>query len=188
MLKDNLDHYEVWVLPQATRYEPQAWVKYLDQIPISYQLAREKTDNLLTDLDNNTPEGDNGTYENGNLKVTYTNDSSSIQAQAKPSAWNPAFAPGTYQLKVVAIDRYGHGQETLPQELTIPKPLPYTVNPNKPRVKGVSTIQKGVSLPEQGDSLQKLPRDIPSPAPRPSPSNTPTNSNPILNFFEALFN
>ena len=184
LLKDNLDHYEVWVKPALSA---SAWTKYIDQIPISYDLAREKTDNLLTDLDNITPEGDNGTYENGNLKATYTNDSSSIQVTSKSSAWNPALIPGIYQLKVVAIDKYGHPQETLPQTLTIPKPYPYHVNPNKPRVRGITTIQKGVSLSEQGDSLQKSPHTLPSYAPKPSPSTMPTKTNPILNFLEALF-
>jgi len=46
----------------------------------------------------------------------------------------------------------------------------------KPVVNGISTIQKGVSLSEQGDSLQNSPQTVPSPA-----------SNPILNFFNALF-
>lgn len=174
LLKDQLDHYEVWV-------KQDIWQKHIDQIPIAYDLARDKEDNLLKILDNTLPEGGNGIYENGNLKATYTNDSATIQVSSKLTS----LSPGKYEMKVLAVDKSGHSQETLPQELIIEKPYPYRVNPNKPRVQGVAIT-----------TVNSQPAPSPQAKPGPKPSPSPIQSSEtersgifgwIVDFLEAIF-
>lgn len=178
LLKDQLDHYEVWI-------KQYIWTKHIDQIPISYDLARDKEDNLLKILDNTLPEGGNGIYENGNLKATYTNDSATIEVSSKLTS----LSPGKYEIKVLAVDKSGHSQETLPQELIIGKPYPYSVNPKKPRVQAVSVVASP-------SPLRSIIYDLESPQAGPMPSASPIQRsetgrlgifNWIVNFLEALF-
>lgn len=187
ILKDTLDHYEVQVksldpsnLTKATQEEQ--WTTYADQIPVSYDLVRHNQDNLLKDLETITPIGNNGFYENTNLKVDFTSDAATLTVTSKLNKLNP----GKYLIKVVAIDKYGHPQETLPHTLIIPKPYQYQVQTNKPRVQGIQTTASPIPSPFRS------PREgLPAPAPKPSPSTKPTpqpNSNFFLNIFDAVFN
>jgi hypothetical protein len=107
-LKENLDHYEVWVKP-VTRGD---WQKYLTNIPVDYDLVRNYTDNLNKDNQNNLGQG-NGTYENQYLSATFSNSSSTISVRKKALQDGTVnLTSGAYQLKVRAVDKENSIQDT----------------------------------------------------------------------------
>ncbi len=140
-LKENLVHYEVWVKRimntesgilngenKETREDPPAggWQKYIDNIPVDFDTVRDYEDNLRKGTYvGNKGEG-NGTYENNSLLVTFTKNSSEISVRKKGGN----LTSGTYQMKVVAVDRANHPQDS-DNEITV-KVLgsPQINNPN----------------------------------------------------------
>ncbi len=138
-LKENLVHYEVWIKSskqqvvsskeeETTETKEQAWQKYIDGIPIDYDTVRDYEDNLRKgqpQLDETTKQptqqGDgNGTYENNNLIVTFSNNSSQISVRKKSNQDQTVntLSSGIYQLKLVSVDKANHPQDS-DNEITV---------------------------------------------------------------------
>ncbi|HRN70342.1 MAG TPA: hypothetical protein PLS49_04090, partial [Candidatus Woesebacteria bacterium] len=122
-LRDNLSKFQVLI-----NKDNQGWQTYIDTIPVSYESIKNSGDNTLP-AESNTK--GNGTFESNNIWVQYTNDNSHIKVYSKAvdNDGNPSDAyfnqggkklsAGSYQWKVVAIDKSGHSQETATRILRI---------------------------------------------------------------------
>ncbi len=138
-LKESLDHYQI-----VMKKEGKDWETYVDNIPIDYSVVRESDSNLRSEQ--STPEGSNGIYENANLISTYINNSSSISVAKKGSS----LPTGTYDVKVIAIDKQGNKQDsnhinlTLQGPLTNPKNLSITSENFPLQVNSISGVNSGV--------------------------------------------
>lgn len=122
-LKENLSKFQILLNKDNT-----GWLTYIDDIPIDYEGIKNNNDNIQkTNLSTNG----NGTYENKKLWVNYSNDNSTIKVYTKATdslgSQNSEFfgnggkllQSGSYQWKVVAIDKSGHSQETESRYLRI---------------------------------------------------------------------
>ncbi len=122
-LKDNLSKFQVMINKDNT-----GWQTYIDNIPVSYESIKNNGDNKQSASSNT--EG-NGTYENKKVWVNYSDNNSSIKVYSKAvdTDGNESDAyfgnrgyklpAGSYQWKVVALDRAGHSQETETRTLRI---------------------------------------------------------------------
>ena len=123
-IADNLDRFRISI----NKNNSGAWTPYIDNIPVDYEKVRGSGDNLRSSV---VLTSGNGTYEDKYKIVTYTNNNSSLQVTPKAvdSSGNPSdkykedgggkLSAGSYQLKVEAIDRAGHIQETETRTLLV---------------------------------------------------------------------
>lgn len=122
-LKDNLSKFQVLI-----NKDNKGWQTYIDNIPVDYTSVQNNGDNLQK---NSLSTNGNGIYENNKIWVNYSNNNSSIQTYSKAvdnlgNASDKSFedgghklSSGSYQFKVVAVDKAGHSQETETRKLRI---------------------------------------------------------------------
>jgi len=100
-LRDNLSKYQVQV-----RKTGSSWETLIDDIPIDYKSVKNNSDNKQKDtyghLDTN-----NGVYETDKFYANYSDESSRIKVYSKINT----MSNGTYQWKIVTVDKAGHTQE-----------------------------------------------------------------------------
>lgn len=107
-MTDNLLMYQIWI----KRPKTNRWRLYLSSIPIDFNTVRLSPDNSKR---GNYPTYHNGIYETNTLSVVYSEDSSRIVVQGK----NTQVISGTYQWKIVALDKAGHTEESNMRTITI---------------------------------------------------------------------
>jgi|GEM_PF-1563754 len=115
IMANNIEGYQIQVKQDAGE-----WMTYLDSIPPDFLKSRNISDKLRAVPDGDVA-NDNGTFENKDFIVQYSENSSRIQVHAKDSGTD-FFAGGkelhgTLLWKATAIDKQGHYQETSPQTL-----------------------------------------------------------------------
>ena len=115
-LRENVSKFKVMINKDNT-----GWQTYIDNIPVSYEAVKNSGDNRESPTDNNKG---NGIYENQKIWVDYSNDNASIRVYSKgvdndSNSTDKYFedgghklSGGSYQWKVVSVDRQGHEQET----------------------------------------------------------------------------
>ncbi len=103
-LRDNLSKYRVLVRKGGSDSSAN-WETLIDDIPIDFRSVKNNTDNKQKDvyggLDTN-----NGVYETDKFYAAYSDESSRIKVYSKINSMS-----GTYQWKIVAVDKAGHTQE-----------------------------------------------------------------------------
>jgi hypothetical protein len=116
-LKDNLSKFQVQI-----NKDNSGWQTYIDTIPVSYEAVKGDGENIYRTGDNTT--NGNGTYEDKKMWVNYSNNNATIKVYSKSvdSSGNVTDAyfengghklsSGSYQWKIVAVDKAGHTQET----------------------------------------------------------------------------
>jgi len=108
-LRDNLSKYQVQV-----RKTGSSWETLIDDIPIDFRSVKNNSDNKQKDtyghLDTN-----NGVYETDKIYAIYSDESSRVKAYSKINS----MSDGTYQWKIVAVDKAGHTQEAGSRNLYI---------------------------------------------------------------------
>ena len=108
-LKNYLDHYEIWIKSTTS----DTWNKYLTDIPVDYEIAKDKADNkkqgapLIIKGVVADPTTGNGLYENAFMGVTYTDNGSRIEVMRINSQEGTlqTLDPGSYELKITAVDK-----------------------------------------------------------------------------------
>lgn len=116
-LKDNLSKFQVQI-----NKDNSGWQTYIDNVPVSYEAVKGDGENIYRTGDNTT--NGNGTYEDKKMWVNYSNNNATIKVYAKgiDNTGNVTDAffenggkklrSGSYQWKIVAVDKAGHTQET----------------------------------------------------------------------------
>jgi len=103
-IRDNLSKYQIQVRKGGSD-SSASWETLIDDIPIDFRSVKNNRDNKQWEtyghLDTN-----NGVYETDKLYATYSEESSRVKVYSKINSM-----AGTYQWKVVAIDKAGHTQE-----------------------------------------------------------------------------
>jgi|GEM_PF-1088340 len=108
-LRDSLSKYQVQIYKTGS-----GWQILVDDIPIDFRSVKNNSDNKQKDtyghLDTN-----NGVYETDKIYVTYSDESSRVRVYSKINS----MSNGTYQWKIVAVDKAGHTQEAGSRNLYI---------------------------------------------------------------------
>jgi hypothetical protein len=116
-LKDNVSKFQVMI-----NKDNSGWQTYIDTVPVSYEAVKGDGENIYRTGDNTT--NGNGTYEDKKVWVNYSNNNSTIKVYAKgvdntgnvTDAYfengGKKLSSGSYQWKIVAVDKAGHTQET----------------------------------------------------------------------------
>ncbi|MEW5856360.1 MAG: hypothetical protein AB1861_03075 [Cyanobacteriota bacterium] len=104
-LQDALSKYQVKVRKGGSDSTAN-WETLIDDISIDFRSVKNERTNKQWEtwghLDTN-----NGVYETDKLYATYSDESSRVKVYSKTNSMS-----GTYQWKVVAVDKSGHEQET----------------------------------------------------------------------------
>ncbi len=112
LLRDNLVKYQIQVRKGDAKSE-SPWEVLIDNIPVDFQSAKGNQENLQKNIWESLSTN-NGVYETQSFVATFANESSSVAVRSKTTALQ-----GSYQWKVVAIDRVGHAQETGGRDIII---------------------------------------------------------------------
>lgn len=113
-MHDGLEKYQIMIKKGGS--ESQAnWETLIDNIPIDFRSVKNNRDNLQWGTWGHL-DTDNGVYETNNLYATYQNDSSTIKVYSKTPM------SGSYEWKVVAVDKSGNRQETEAREILVNAP------------------------------------------------------------------
>jgi hypothetical protein len=111
ILSDNLAKYQIQVRHAGGDSIP--WQTYIDGVPVDFRIAKGSVSNLQKEVFGHLNTA-NGVYESDKIIVTYADDSSTITVKSKDTA-----LAGSYQWKVVAVDKSGHRQETTTRDMTV---------------------------------------------------------------------
>ncbi len=111
-LQDILTKYQVQVRKGGSDSSAN-WETLIDDIPIDFRSVKNERTNKQWEvwghLDTN-----NGVYETDKFYATYSDESSRVKVYSKVNTMS-----GTYQWKIVAVDKSGHNQETGTRNLFI---------------------------------------------------------------------
>lgn len=147
VLSNNLSNYQIWIKrPKST-----TWTLYASGIPIDFNLVRLNAENIKRgDYPNPTH---NGMYETTSMAVTYSEDSSRISIHNKTGFW----ITGTYQWKVVAVDKAGHTQDSDQRiinnsvKLKLYNPIPFPLEIDS--ISGVGSVNLNSTYPWKANSF-----------------------------------
>jgi len=124
-LQDALSKYQVQVRKGGSDSAAN-WETLIDDIPIDFRSVKDERTNKQWEvwghLDTN-----NGVYETDKLYATYSQESSRIKVYSKVNGMS-----GTYQWKIVAVDKVGHSQETGNRNLLVNATLAGSVSNSFP--------------------------------------------------------
>ena len=112
VLRDNLVKYQIKVR-KGDNNSDASWETLIDNIPVDFATSKGNLENLQKNVWESVSTN-NGVYETESFKATYANESSSVAVSSKTTQLQ-----GSYQWKVVAIDRAGHAQETGGREILV---------------------------------------------------------------------
>jgi len=122
-LKDNLSKFQVLI-----NKDNKGWQTYIADIPVDFTSVQNNDDNLQK---NSSSTNGNGVYENNKIYVVYSNNNASISVYSKAvdSLGNSSdkyfedgghkLSSGSYQWKIVAVDKAGHSQESETRKLRV---------------------------------------------------------------------
>ncbi len=106
-LRDNLSKYQVKARIGGSDSTAN-WETVVDDIPIDFSTVQTSDSNLQKNTYlNQDPNNSDGVYETAKFTAIYSVDSSHVQVTSKTFPLS-----GTYQWKIVAVDKSGHNQET----------------------------------------------------------------------------
>ncbi len=105
VLHDALEKYQIKV-KYGDNNNSGVWETLIDNIPINFRSVKSERRNMQWQMwgDKDT---DNGVYETVDIYAEYSDDSSRVKVYSKKTPLS-----GTYQWKVVAVDKSGNNQET----------------------------------------------------------------------------
>lgn len=111
-LRDSLQKYQVQVRKGGVDSTAN-WEILVDDIPIDFRSVKGNNENLQRST-YGSQDTNNGVYETDKLSAIYSEESSQIKVYSKTNAMS-----GTYQWKIVAVDKSGHTQEAGPRSLLV---------------------------------------------------------------------
>jgi len=120
-LQDALSKYQVQVRKGGSDSTAN-WETLIDEIPVDFRSVKNERTNKQWEvwghLDTN-----NGVYETDKFYATYSDESSRVKVYSKTNSMS-----GTYQWKIVAVDKSGHNQETGARNLFVSTTATTTTN------------------------------------------------------------
>jgi len=103
-IKDNLSFYQIQIRP-ITNNSPGDWQVHIDNIPVNFHQAKDRSENLQHDHYSSEDITD-GVFETNDFYATYTDLSSHIKVHSKTSSLE-----GTYDWRAIAVTVSGQNLE-----------------------------------------------------------------------------